>query len=108
MPSNRIKHGDECTKYFHSMATISYRRNMIAQIQDDYGVSLIHHEDKVNHLWCSFKNRMGFSNNVSMDFDLGSLVHINDDAQLDSLASPFSVAEIDNIIKIMPTDKAPG
>jgi len=51
---------------------------------------------------------MGFSNNVSMDFDLGSLVHINDDAQLGSLASPFSVAEIDNIIKIMPTDKAPG
>lgn len=38
---NRIKYGDECTKYFHSMATISYRRNLIAQIQDDYGVSLI-------------------------------------------------------------------
>ena len=51
---------------------------------------------------------MCFSNNVSIDFDIGSLVHINDDAQLDSLASPFSVAEIDNIIKIMPTDKAPG
>jgi hypothetical protein len=29
---NRIKHGDECTKYFHSMATVSYRRNLIAQI----------------------------------------------------------------------------
>lgn len=81
---------------------------MIAQIQDDHGVSLIHHEDKANHLWCSFKNRMGFSNNVSMDFDLGSLVLINDDGQLGSLASPFSVAEIDNIIKIMPTNKAPG
>jgi hypothetical protein len=81
---------------------------MIAQIQDDYGVSLIHHEDKGNHLWCSFKNRMAFSNNVSMDFDLGSLVHVNDDAQLDSLASPFYVGEIDNIIKIMPTDKSPG
>lgn len=24
---NRIKNGDECTKYFHSMATVSYRRN---------------------------------------------------------------------------------
>lgn len=35
---NRIKYGDECTKYFHSMATVTYRRNLIAQIQDDYGV----------------------------------------------------------------------
>lgn len=26
---NRIKQRDECTKYFHSMATISYRRNLI-------------------------------------------------------------------------------
>jgi hypothetical protein len=32
---NRIKYGDECTKYFHSMATVSYRRNRIAQIQHD-------------------------------------------------------------------------
>jgi hypothetical protein len=27
---NRIKYADECTKYFHSMATVSYRRNLIA------------------------------------------------------------------------------
>ena len=26
---NRIKFGDECTKYFHAMATISFRRNSI-------------------------------------------------------------------------------
>jgi hypothetical protein len=64
---NRIQNGDECTKYFHSMATVSYRRNLIAQIQDEYGVSPIHHEDKANHLWCSSKNRMGLSNNVTMD-----------------------------------------
>jgi hypothetical protein len=52
------------------MAIVSYRRNLIAQIQDDYGVSLINHEDKANHLWWSFKNRMGLSNNVSMEFNL--------------------------------------
>lgn len=105
---NRIKYGDECTKYFHSMATISYRRNLIAQIQDDYGVCLIHHEDKANHLWCSFKNRMGLSNNVSMAFDLSSLVPVFADAGLDNLDAPFVASEIENIIKIMPADKAPS
>ena len=28
---NRVKFGDECTKFFHAMATISYRRNTISQ-----------------------------------------------------------------------------
>lgn len=105
---NRIKYGDECTKYFHSMATVSYRRNLIAQIQDDYGVCLIRHEDKANHLWCSFKNRMGLSNNVTMEFDLSSLVPVFAEADLDSLATPFLASEIESVIKLMPADKAPG
>lgn len=105
---NRIQHGDECTKYFHSMATISYRRNLIAQIQDEHGISLIHHEDKANHLWGSFKNRMGHSDNVFMEFDLGSLVPTPNDVNLECLVSPFLVSEIEDIIKNMPSDKAPG
>lgn len=88
------------------MATISYRKNIIAQIQDDYGVSLIHHEEKANHLWCVLKDKMGKSSNACMEFDMGSLVH--GEVELTELASPFLVAEIDNIIKIMPSDKAPA
>lgn len=30
---NRVKFGDECTKFFHGMATISYRRNTISQLK---------------------------------------------------------------------------
>lgn len=88
------------------MATISYRKNIIAQIQDDYGVSLIHHEEKANHLWCVLKDKMGKSSNACMEFDMGFLVH--GEVELTELASPFLVAEIDNIIKIMPSDKAPA
>lgn len=106
--TNRIKYGDECTKYFHSMATVSYRRNLIAQIQDEHGISLIHHDDKANLLWCSFKNRMGTSNNAVMSFDLDSLVSIPENVDLSELTSPFLVSEIENIIKQMPSDKAPG
>lgn len=105
---NRIKYGDECTKYFHSMATVSYRSNLIAQVQDDYGVFLVQHEDKANHLWWSFKNRMGISNNVSMEFDLSSLVSMMPEVVMTDLVAPFRISEIDNIVKMMPTDKAPG
>lgn len=31
---NRIKLGDECTNFFHGMATISYRRNTISQLMN--------------------------------------------------------------------------
>lgn len=105
---NRIKHGDECTKYFHSMATVSYRRNLIAQVQDDYGISLVQHEEKANHLWSVFKSRMGVSGDVRMEFDLRDMVQSIDGTILDALTAPFLKSEIDNIIKEMPTDKAPG
>jgi hypothetical protein len=35
---NRIKFGDECTKFFHAMATISYRRNSIPQLKNEEGI----------------------------------------------------------------------
>jgi hypothetical protein len=105
---NRIKYGDECTKYFHSMATVNYRRNLIAQVQDDYGVSLIQHEDKANYFWCSFKNRMGISNKVTMEFDLSSLVPVSSGDVLDNLVAPILRSKVDNIIKRMPADKALG
>lgn len=55
-----------------------------------------------------FKNRMGISENVGMEFDMRFLVHNFDGDDLNSLSQPFLVAEIDNIIRIMPADKAPG
>lgn len=54
------------------------------------------------------KTEWGFLTNVSMEFNLQSLIDIADDIDLDSLVLLFSVAEIENVIKIMPSDKAPG
>lgn len=88
------------------MATVSYRRNLIAQVQDDHGASLILYEDKANHFWCSFKNRMGITENATMGFDLNVLVPSYTEL-LSTLTSPFSTSEIDHLIHIMPADKAP-
>lgn len=90
------------------MATISYRRNLIAQIQDEHGVFLIHHDDKANHLWNSFKSRMGQTDKAIMEFDLPSLASVLDNVDFSSPTMPFSPSEIEKVIKDMPSNKAPG
>ena len=49
---------------------------------------------------------MGVSSGISMHFDLNRYISMRDD--LDILIEPFLQDEIDNIIKRMPRDKAPG
>ena len=60
---NRIKFGDECTKFFHAMATVSYRKNTISQLLNEDGVMISDHEGKAGLLWSAYKNRMGISLN---------------------------------------------
>ena len=88
------------------MATISYRRNSIAQIMNDQGIWIHDHEGKAGLLWNSFRNRMGTTSSPTMLFDLSSLVTpVND---LDSLAAPILQEEVDLVVKRMLADKAPG
>ena len=104
--NNKVKFGDECTKFFHSMATISYKRNTITQIRNDTGIWVQDHSGKARLLLNAFKNRMGISSEINQHFDLHNLIQHRDN--LEALAKPFLHEEIDDIIKHMPTDKAPG
>lgn len=103
---NRIKFGDECTKFFHSMATISYRRNTISQLRNEHGLWIQDHNGKAGLLWSSFRQRMGMTSSPTMLFDLSGL--FTPIENLDSLVAPFHTDEIDCIVKRMPPDKAPG
>jgi len=49
---------------------------------------------------------MGISNEITMHFDLHDLITPRDNLQ--SLVEPFETEEINNIVKKMPIDKAPG
>jgi hypothetical protein len=103
---NRIKLGDECTKFFHAMATVTHRRNTITSLKDGNGNLVCDHEGKAALLLQEYKNRMGITLRSHMLFDLDNPIPFR--GGLDSLVQPFLRREVDLIIKAMPTDKAPG
>jgi hypothetical protein len=57
-------------------------------------------------IWEAFKESLSTSEFSHIYFDLGSLIHRDDD--LEDLAAPFSKEEIDNIVKNLPLGKSPG
>lgn len=92
--------------FFHAMAIISHRRNSIPQLLNDQGQWIYDHDGKAGLLWNAFRKHMGISTNPSMVFDLQSLVTTA--SELEELTLPFLQSEIDDIIRKMPVDKAPG
>jgi hypothetical protein len=100
-----VKFGDENTKLFHSIATKNFRRNHIASLQGQDGSLASEHDHKVVILWNAFKDRLGQSGYNEMFFDLQTL---NQSIDLSQLDSTFSIEEIDNIVKELPLEKAPG
>jgi hypothetical protein len=101
-----VKEGDARTKLFHANATIKYRNNLIAQLQKSNGEIVLNHAEKEKILWEAFKDRLGQSECSSMAFNLSYFLENNLD--LAWLKEPFTVEEIDVVIKNLPNDKAPG
>lgn len=87
------------------MATIAFRRNAISFLHLDDGTVISVHSLKVGLLWSSFKERLSISECSAMLLDLSSLIHSVDLLVLDT---PFSKEEIDNAVKEMPSNHAPG
>jgi hypothetical protein len=56
--TSKVRFGDECTKFFHAMATISHRKNAISQFLNDEGAWVQDHEGKACLLWTAFKNKL--------------------------------------------------
>ena len=70
------------------------------------GRTVTEHSEKAALLLEDFKKRMGCSSNPIMLFNLEELVQPRND--LESFSRSFSTLDIDEVIKHMPPDKAPG
>ena len=88
------------------MATERHRRNSIASLKLPDGSVVSDHAQMAGIIWSCFKNRMGTSRGIAMGFDLASLINPVDG--LDLLTKPFEKEEMDDVVKHMPVDKAPG
>ena len=98
------KFGDENTQKIHAAATERYRLNTITSLETEDGGSVYEHSEKASMLLQEYNHRMGCTTNPTMLFDLTQLVQTSD--SLDEMSKPFSIDDIDSVIKQMPVDKA--
>jgi hypothetical protein len=68
--------------------------------------NLFEHEEKAEVLWNTFRNRMGHTTSPEVLFNLEEMMHESID--LAHLAEPFTNEEIDQVIKEMKSERAPG
>ena len=101
-----MKLGEENSKFFHAMATERYRRNSISSLLLPDGHVVTDHDQMASVAWECYKQRMGTSQGIQMRFNLSAMFQKVDNLQ--SLVADFSVKEMDDLIKCMPVDKAPG
>jgi hypothetical protein len=78
----------------------------IASISLSDGTTITEHADKENIIYQTYKERLGSCSTPQMQFDLASL--ITPTPGLEELSAPFTKEEIDEVVKHMPPDKAPG
>lgn len=101
-----IKVGEENSKFFQAMATERYRKNSIASLLLSDGSVTLNHEEMAKEFLSSFKRRMGTVRSISLDENILSLILRVQG--LEVLTKPFELKEIEQVIKDLPIDKAPG
>jgi hypothetical protein len=52
---NRVKLGDASTKFFHTRATISYRKNYISCLKNEANMDIADHAGKAEIIWNAIK-----------------------------------------------------
>ena len=102
------KLGGENTKIFHAIATKNFRCNYIANIMTEDDTILLDHDLKAAHIWSSFKSRIGISESSNLTNMIELFIQPVQHIDFEQLEIPFSTAEMDDIVKHMPTDKSPG
>jgi hypothetical protein len=75
-------------------------------LKNDLGEEKSKHEDKAAILWEAFKEILGKKEFSHMYFDLDFM--LDAEQGLESLQEPFSLEEIDAIVRNLPSGKSPS
>lgn len=86
------------------MATYSYMKKYISSITPDDGTVVTEHEQKAMALWLSYKDRLGLTEFIEIAYNLAILLQ---EVDLPGFDEPFSMEEILDVLKDMPSDHAP-
>lgn len=100
-----VQLGDENTHFFHTISTISHKRNFIVFLFNTDGTIVTDHEQKANLLCTAFKHRLGVSEFTGMAYNLSNLLS---EHKLEDLDVDFSQEEIEGVIRNLPNNHAPG
>lgn len=92
--------GEENTKFFHAMVTERYRRNSISSLQLPDGHVVSDHDQMAAVAWSCYKQRMGTSREIDMQFNLPDL--ITPVQNLEGLVKPFTTEEMELVVRKCP------
>jgi hypothetical protein len=101
-----IREGDACTKYFHQRANGRRKRNLIAYLKTETGGILWSHDEKEAIPYNFYRDLLGTNVNRAqvLDWSILNLCRLEDD----EMDRPFTEEEIEQTIRLLPAEKAPG
>lgn len=100
-----IRKGDSNTRFFQLHANMRKKKSFIATLNGDSGVA-ISQENKLSFAFQHFSSLLGTQSERTGAIYWNDLGYEQYD--LDELDAPFTIQEIEAVIKDMPSEQAPG
>lgn len=83
-----------------------HKSKLITELTTSEELTFSNHKDKEKILWEEFRQRLGITE--FKGFTIQPSILINPSLQLQHLEDPFTVDEIDRIVRALPNNKSPG
>ena len=97
---------DAVTHFFHANATLRHRNKLINELTSAEEITVTNHNDKDQILWNEFRQRLGVTEFSGFTMQPENLITTS--SQLQHLEEPFTLEEIDSVIRALPNNKSPG
>lgn len=101
-----VQLGDANTHFFHTNASIRFKNKLISELLSSEGIPVTSHTSKEEIIWNEFRQRLGISEFQNFSIEPAELLLPSD--QLHHLEAPFTLEEIDAVVKSLPSNKSPG